>query len=281
MSIQSARILYGPEQTSYGELQVPEGDGLFPVAMLLHGGCWLASRGAMEDYRAMAGRLVGDGIATWNIEYRRVGHDGGGWPGTFLDLGQALDNLAVLADEYPLDLTRIVCLGHSSGGHFAAWLATRNSLPTDSEIRGDPQVTLAGTVLVDAFLDPLVIDSRGIDGELYCGEPILERLLGGNPGARPDRLREISPLNWLPWGIPQSYVVSSYRYPILLGQPLAQGRTTMAMPDYPALARSAGDRIDVEIVPKAGHFDFVEDPDSEAFNVERRALIKLVSGLNR
>ena len=53
----------------------------------------------------------------------------------------------------------------------------------------------------------------------------------------------------------------------------------MAMPDYPALARSAGDRIDVESVPKAGHFDFVEEPDSEAFNVERRALIKLVSGL--
>ena len=42
---------------AYGS-RLPEGNGPFPVAVV---------------------------IATWNIEYRQVGDDGGGWPGTFLD----------------------------------------------------------------------------------------------------------------------------------------------------------------------------------------------------
>ena len=66
-----------------GLLLLPEGPGPHPIAMLIHGGCWLATLGAMADYRPMAEQLASAGIATWNIEYRRVGHDGGGWPGTF------------------------------------------------------------------------------------------------------------------------------------------------------------------------------------------------------
>ena len=102
-----------------------------------------------------AERLASGGIATWNIEYRRVGHDGGGWPGTFLDLGAALDHLGVLGRDYRLALKRIVALGHSSGGHFAAWLAIRDQLPASSDIRGDPKIRLAGAVLAVAGELPL------------------------------------------------------------------------------------------------------------------------------
>jgi acetyl esterase/lipase len=273
------RIIYGSVPTSYGELLLPDGPGPFPVAMLLHGGCWLATLGAMEDFRPMAERLTGDGIATWNIEYRRVGHDGGGWPGTFLDLGRALDYLGDIAEDYPLDLKRIVALGHSSGGHFAAWLAVRGLLPGASEIKGAAKAALAGVVIADAFIDPLVVESRSVDGELFCGEKILERLIGGDPNIYPDRLREISPLQWLPWRIPQYYVVSSRRYPVVPARPLADGRTTMAMPDYPELARLSGDQIGVEIIPEAGHFEFVEAPESDAFLAARRALLKLIAAV--
>lgn len=274
------RIAYGDTPTSYGELSVPDGPGPFPVVMMLHGGCWLASRGAMEDYRPMARALLGDGIAAWNVEYSRVGHDHGGWPGTFRELGDALDYVAVLARVHPIDLARVVVLGHSSGGHFGAWLAARPKLPAESGIKGAPKVALAGAVINDGFIDPRVIDSKGLDGELYCGEPIIERLIGGNPAERTDRMREISPLEWLPWGIPQAYVVSSGRYPVTPYRALAQGRTTIEMPDYPALARVAGDPIEVEIVEDADHFDFIYEPGTEGFAAVRRAVVKLAGGLS-
>ena len=56
---------------------------------------------------------------------------------------------------------------------------------------------------------------------------------------------------------------------------LAQGRTTIKMPDYPALARAAGDPIEVEIVEDADHFDFIHEPDTEGFKAVRRAVVKL------
>ena len=275
------QIPYGPEPTSRGELLLPDGPDPFPVVMIIHGGCWLAHLGAMEDYRAMAELLRNDGIATWNIEYRRVGHDGGGWPGTFLDLGKALDHLSVLGRNHPLDLARVTALGHSSGGHFAAWLAIRDQLPASSAIKGDAKVSLAGAVLADAFIDPRVMDSKGLDGALFCGEPVLARLLGAEADDAPERLAEISPLKWLPWGIPQHYVISSRRYPVAPGRPLADGRTTMAMPDYPALARAAGDDCKLSVIEDAGHFDFVEAPASDAFIASRQAVLQIVERITK
>jgi len=278
---QTMQISYGPEPTSHGELLLPDGPGPFPVVMLIHGGCWLAQLGAMEDYRTMAELLRGGGIATWNIEYRRVGHDGGGWPGTFLDLGKALDHIGVLGRDHPLDISRTIALGHSSGGHFAAWLAIRDQLPQSSDIKGEPKVSLAGTVLADAFIDPRVMDSTGLDGALFCGEPVLARLLGAEPDAAIERLAEISPLNWLPWGIPQHYVLSSRRYPVTPRRPLADGRTTMAMPDYPALAREAGDECALSVIEDAGHFDFIEAPASDAFIASHQAVLQMVDRITK
>jgi len=273
-------IPYGSEATNRGELLLPDGPGPHPVAMLIHGGCWLANLGAMENYRSMAAVLAEDGIATWNIEYRRVGHSGGGWPGTFHDLGAALDYLEILARNHAISLDRVAALGHSSGGHFAAWLAARPQLPAASEIRGDPKVRLAGVVLADAFIDPRVMDSRGIDGALYCGEPVLARLIGAEPVNAPGRLREISPLAWLPWDIPQSYVISSRRYPVTPGRVLADGRTTMTMPDYPAQAEKVGDSVDLRVIDSADHFDFIDEPGSDAFQSCRAAVNALVGQIS-
>jgi acetyl esterase/lipase len=266
-------VPYGPAPTSFGELTVPAGAGPFPVVVWVHGGCWRADRGSTASFRAMAKDLEAHGIATWNIEYRRVGNAGGGWPGTFEDLGEAVDLLTNLAEKHPLNLRRVVLAGHSSGGHFAAWLATRRQLPASSEIRGKPQINFAGLVLADAFIDPLVIDSKGADGKLYCDEPLLERLVGGTPEAQPQRLHEISPLQWLPWGVPQEYVVSSRRYPVTPSRPLADGRTTMTMADYPALARASGDRINVEIIDDAEHASFTQ-AGTLAFGALERALLR-------
>lgn len=270
-------IAYGEFATSFGELTVPKGDGPFPVVVTVHGGCWRSdSESTVARYRPHAKELAAHGVATWNLEFRRVGHEGGGWPGSFLDLGSALDHLQIIAKSHPIDLNRVVALGHSSGGHFAAWLASRPLLPSDSKIRGELHVHLAGVVISDAFIDPRVVGSRGVDGKIYCGEPILERLVGGNPETHPEQLRQISPLEWLPWGIPQEYVVSSLRYPVNPPRPLAGGWTTMVMPDYPELADNAGDEINVVIIADAEHLGFYF-PGNDSYDEVMTAVLRMVA----
>ncbi|HUF31378.1 MAG TPA: hypothetical protein VMM77_12070, partial [Gemmatimonadaceae bacterium] len=36
------RIGYGSDSLQFGELRLPRGAGPFPVAVVIHGGCWLA-----------------------------------------------------------------------------------------------------------------------------------------------------------------------------------------------------------------------------------------------
>ena len=55
----------------------------------------------------------------------------------------------------------------------------------------------------------------------------------------------------------------------------------MEMPDYPALARDAGDAIEVRVIDGAGHFDFVEAPESDAFIAERQAVLKLMDNVTK
>ena len=61
------------------------------MAVLVHGGCFKAAYATLRDLAAMADSLKAAGIATWNIECRRIGQPGGGWPGTSLDIGSAVD----------------------------------------------------------------------------------------------------------------------------------------------------------------------------------------------
>ena len=134
------RITYGSDPLQFGELRVPAAKGPHPVAIVVHGGCWVskienmdAKAVAMDNMRPLAAALTEEGIATWNIEYRRLGNDGGGWPGTFRDVASAADLLRTLAREHALDLTRVIAIGHSAGGHLAMWLAARPKMPQGSD----------------------------------------------------------------------------------------------------------------------------------------------------
>jgi hypothetical protein len=83
--------------------------------------------------RAIATMLANHGIASWNIEYRRVGHVGGGWPGTFRTRRIMC---ASWLGRTPLDLALVMAVWHSSGGNFAAWIAGRRHLPAGSPLVG-------------------------------------------------------------------------------------------------------------------------------------------------
>lgn len=132
--VPATRHTYGTAPQQFCDLRVPssppDAGSLRPVAVFVHGGAWKNSW-TLDLADACADDLTHRGWATWNCEYRRVGHigddyagdEGGGFPGTLLDVAAALDALADVARAEALDLTRVVLIGHSSGGHLALWLA--------------------------------------------------------------------------------------------------------------------------------------------------------------
>src|SRR5882762_10115926 len=97
-----ARVAYGTDSNQFGELRIPGGRGPHPVVVLIHGGCFKAAYASLRDLASMGDALKAQGIATWNVEYRRLGQPGGGWPGTHQDVGRAVDQLRALAQTYRL-----------------------------------------------------------------------------------------------------------------------------------------------------------------------------------
>src|ERR1700724_95725 len=124
------RLKYGDESVQFGDLYVPADEESHPVVILIHGGFWRAAYD-LSLMTKLAQDLAARGIAAWNIEYRRVGNSGGGWPGTFLDVAGATDYVMTIAATYRLDLQQVVAVGHSAGGHLALWLAARGKLAQD------------------------------------------------------------------------------------------------------------------------------------------------------
>ena len=233
---------YGPSPLEVGELRVPAGRGPFPVAVVIHGGCWTKGFAQMRNTSALADALTHDGVATWNIDYRQVGDEGGGWPGTFQDWAAGADHLRSLARRYPLDLGRVIAVGHSAGAHAALWLAAREKLPPSSPIRGgaDP-LKVRAAVAIDGpgDLAPFV----GVDAEI-CGKPVIVPLMGATPQAEPARYREASPFAQLPLHVPQ-YLVAS------------QVLTPDAAQTYRAKAMETGDVVAVLAPRNGGHFDII------------------------
>ena len=234
-------VAYGSDRNQVGDLRLPPGRGPFPVAVVVHGGCWTAGFATRRNTAALASALSARGIATWNIDYRQLGDVGAGWPGTFADWAAGTDYLRVLARRYPLDLTRVYTIGHSAGAHAALWIASRPRLPLSSAIRGRSPLPIRAAVALDgpADLAPMV----GVDAEI-CGKPAIVPLLGGTPEAVPRRYAEASPEQNLPLGVPQ-YIVAAAVTPPSIAEA------------YRVLATRRGDRVSVLVLRGAGHFDML------------------------
>jgi acetyl esterase/lipase len=255
VSAGAKRIAYGTDPLQFGELRVPEGRGPFPVVVIVHGGCWMAKLGNLDDravamdlLRPLAEDLAKNGIATWNLEYRRLGNVGGGWPGTFLDVARGTDYLRKIAKENRLDLSRVAAMGHSAGGHLVLWLAARGKLPASSALYVKDPLPLKGVVDLDGPGDLRAMAPE--QQQRICGAPVIVQLLGGTPEERPERYREASPAEMLPLGVRQEFFA---------------GRMFAAQaPGYEAAAKKAGDRVETIVNPEAGHFVFV-DPGTKVW----------------
>lgn len=242
------KLSYGTDTLQYGKLYIPEGTGNYPVAMLIHGGFW-RNPYDLTLMRPLAHDLVQRGIAVWNIEYRRIGDEGGAWPGTLLDVAQAADYLGTIVSTYRLNPQRVITIGHSAGGQLAFWLAGRQRLPEKSLIRTDTKpLTLRGAISLAGVVD-LVQSER-----LHLGKNATRELLGGKPMQFPKRYAEASPAALLPLEIPQILVHGTIddRVPLLVSQ------------EYAQKARFAGDQVTLIELADATHFDII-DPASLAW----------------
>lgn len=254
---------YGDHPAQLAELTLPSGTSIVPVVVIVHGGFWREAYGA-ELGRPLGKDLVSRGWAALNVEYRRVGRGaqagGGGWPATCLDVAAAVDDLAVQGQRVAggrLDLSRVVALGHSAGGHLAGWLASRSHQPTGA-LGADPQVTLSGAVLQAGVLDL----EAGFEADLGLGA--VSDFMGGSPRDLPDAYAQASPVARVPLGV--STVCVHGRSDTVV--PIGQSET------FVAAARQAGDISELQAFD-GGHADLV-DPSTAAWELCVEALERLL-----
>jgi acetyl esterase/lipase len=239
----TSRVAYGSAPSQYAELFLPQGAGPFPVAVLVHGGCWTEQFGGIAQLRNMAGALVKRGIAVWNVEYRRVDEAGGGYPGMYEDMHAALDALAAQGKTRRLDLERVVAVGHSAGGQLVQWIAGRARIPATSVLHRTAMLPVRAVVslggLADLRRERALIKSS-------CGRDTPE--LAGLPSAtRPDVYVDTNAAELVPNG----------SHTILVTGELDTISPPRVAHDYAARARALGDSAEVVILPGASHYDEV------------------------
>lgn len=220
------QLRYGDAPPQVGQLRMPidAGDGPFPVIAFIHGGFWRNSfNSSLSEPQAADARSKG--YATWNIEYRRVGDDGGGYPGTLDDIATAIDALARV--DAPIDLERVFVVGHSAGGHLALWVGQR-----------DDPVVVPRLVVGQAPVADL-------GGSLNLGRGAVEAFMGGLPAQIPDAYDAADPARRLPVKVPQ-LIVHGLRDDIVPFEVVA-----------PYIAE-AGDGVDTLIFEDENHFDVID-----------------------
>jgi acetyl esterase/lipase len=179
---------YGAEPGQFGELWLPDGATAGTV-VVIHGGFWRA-RYDLSLGRPLAADLAARGYAAWNLEYRRA-LAGGGWPGTFEDVAAGIDLLATL----PADSSRVVAVGHSAGGHLAAWAAGRAKLPPSAPGAG-PRVAVTGVI---SQAGVLALDDCARE---RVGGTAAVDLMGGGPDELPEQYRLADPIAAVPLPVP-------------------------------------------------------------------------------
>lgn len=170
-----ATLAYGDDPLQVVDLWKPAGTAPYPVVVMIHGGCWQTDIATRDIMNYIADDLRNDGIGVWNIEYRGVDR-GGGYPGTYRDIGAAADLLAVQAKAIHADLSKTIVIGHSAGGHLALWLAARQALPIGEVLRGDHPLRIDAAISQAGIADLRAAMAR--DGHA-CGTAA-PALMAGN-----------------------------------------------------------------------------------------------------
>jgi acetyl esterase/lipase len=243
-----ARLAYGSDENQFLDLRAPKGGGPRALAIVIHGGYWRAKYD-LGYAGHLCAAVTAKGIATANVEYRRVGNAGGGWPGTFADLRAAYQFLIQLpaknVRQYEFDLRRVVVIGHSAGSQLGLCLAAR-------ETGVKAVISLAGVVdLQRAYA-------------LHLSNDAVVEFLGGTPAEVGDHYREADPMKlsvgarqWLVHGAADDIV------------PPAFSR------DYVSAKQKMKEDARLVEIAGAGHFEVV-DPRFGAWKDVERVVMEAV-----
>lgn len=253
-----ARIAYGSDPNQFFDLRLPDAKpaakdaarALHPLVINIHGGYWRA-RYNLDHAGHLCAALTAKGLATANLEYRRVGNEGGTWPGTFADVRAAYNFLVQNARQHGIDAGKIVVMGHSAGGQLAICLAAHESGITRT-------ISLAGVVdLQRAY-------------QLHLSNDAVVEFLRGTPGEVPDHYREADPMQL---SVPQAR------------QWLIHGSADDVVPpdfsrDYVAAKRKQTGKLKEDAnlleISGAGHFDLI-DPRTAAWKQIERTVFQLLA----
>ncbi|UGB28731.1 alpha/beta hydrolase family protein [Metabacillus sp. B2-18] len=245
------KLSYGEHCSQFGVLRMPENNKPSRVIVLIHGGFW-QSKYDLEENNPIAEDLTSRGYATWNIEYRRVGEEGGGWTGTFNDVIDAINYLNQLKEAYNLDLTNLVIVGHSAGGHLALWAASRTT-PFNSELTFNKLnvpikkvISLAGVTDLNKMWEHH--EEKGINS-------LVAALMDGTPKEVSERYKVASPIELIP---------------IEINHVLVHGELDRHVPvelskDYYLKAIEKGCHVNLAVLPDVEHFKII-DPSSTAWD---------------
>ena len=238
------RLRYGPEPEQFADLYFALDKSQAPLAINIHGGYWRA-RYDLAHASPFCAALAARGINTANLEYRRVGSPGGGWPHTFEDVRSAYRYLLQSAAGLGIRSAPAVIVGHSAGGQLALCLAAH-----EESVRNC--VSLAG-----------VLDLRRA-WQLHLSNDAVVEYLGGTLEQVPDHYREASPME-LPIATARQVIVHGLADEVV---PVAISR------DYSAAKKKRGEQVEFVPIPQAGHLDVI-DPRSKAFAVVADAVLRL------
>lgn len=171
------------------DASVPDGEGPFPVAILIHGGGWgNGNKRGEGDIKPLMEPLTQAGFVWFSIDYRLAPTNP--WPACFEDVQASIRWVKTHAGEFKGDSNRIALIGYSAGGHLACHAA----------------VMADDTTRVQAVVGCAAPTDHVADSERRGGiSKSMQALLGSPPelGAETrSRLREFSPINYVKPGLP-------------------------------------------------------------------------------
>lgn len=242
------RIYYGSDSLQFGDLWIPEHKNPRATVILIHGGCWLSAYPGVDLMHLMANSLKENGFVVWNIEYRRLGHAGGGYPGTFTDIADAADFLSVIGPQFNLPQSQTIAAGHSAGGHLATWLSVRANIPEESPLFSADPLRIDGVISLAGIND---LERYARYGSSSCGADTVPRLV--NSDNRDHSYQDTSPAELLPVPVPIIEVNAAFDAPV---PPFFGYHFTEA-------AKQSGSRAQQVLLTKTGHFEMIYPMSSE------------------